>query len=151
MFTPSKRALFGTISVLACVATIGLIFVRIQESKRPRRVFITYAEKYRTAGGPTTDRPTENNEVFAEERLNHACFVLTRNKPKADYLVNIQVTRYMDGDIFGEATLNIVNAHGEVVLAETFFQDKTSKEDIAQQPITETGHTLCAPPSGGVK
>jgi len=151
MFTPSKRTLFGVVSVFVCVTAVGLTFAWKQESKRQRRVFVTYAEKYNSADDSTKERPTENNEIFAEERLNHACFVLTRNRPQADYLISIQVTRYMDGDIFGEATLNILNAHGDVVLAETFFQDKTSKEDIAQQPITETRRTLCVPASTGAK
>jgi hypothetical protein len=119
----------------------------------PAKGFVTYAEKYHSEDDSTKDWPTEDNEVFAEERLNwsHPCFVLTRNKSKADYLVNIQVTRYVGGKIFGEATLTILNAHGDVVAAETFFQNKTSKEDIAQQPITETGHTLCGQPSTGAK
>jgi len=151
MFMPSKRTLFGAVSVFACVTAIGLIFAWKQESRRPRRVFVTYAEKYRSADDSTKEWPTENNEIFAEERLNHAWFVWTRNKPKADYLVSIQVIRYMGGDTFGEAKLNILNAHGDVILAETFFQDRTSKEDIAQQRITETWRTLCPPPSTGAK
>jgi hypothetical protein len=91
--------------------------------------------------------------VFAEARfnLNHPCFVLTRNKAKADYLVNIQVTRFVGGEFLGEATLTILNTHGDVVAAETFLQDKDFKEDIAQQPITETLRTLCSPPSTGAK
>ena len=150
MFPPSKRTMPVAISVFVR-ATIGLLYVWRQEAKRPRRVSVTYSEKWRSADDSKKEWPTDNDEILVEQKLNHACFVLTRNKARADYLVSIQVIRYMGGDTFGEAKLNILNAHGDVVLAETFFQDRTSKEDIAQQPITETWNTLCAPPSAGAK
>ena len=107
-----KRTLVGAVSVCATVVALGLYFAWTQEWKGPRRVFFTYAEKYHDSGDIdiTKDWPTDN-KVFAEEQLlnmNHSCFVLTRNKAKADYLVNIQVTRFVGGELFGKATLEIV-------------------------------------------
>ena len=112
---------------------------------RPERVFVSYSEKYEDK------EKAENDDVFfAEEQLsdmiaqNNTCMVLTHDKKHADYYINISVIRFVGGgDTYGEASLSITRSNGDVVLAEHFFQNRQSKEDIARQPITRAWAMLC--------
>ncbi len=118
-----------------------------------KRVSVFYSEKYedKTIGRSQDYEKREGDRaLFAEEKLsrmvanNKTCMVLTRDEKHADYHVNISVSRFMgDPSMYGEATLTITRANGDVVVAEHFYQDKQSKEDIARQPITRAWAALC--------
>ena len=47
------------------------------------------------------------------------------------------------GDNFGEASLTMTSRNADVVLVTSFYQDRRSREDIAQQPVTKVWQTLC--------
>jgi hypothetical protein len=114
-----------------------------REAHRPKRVWVSYLEKYEG------DERDTDNRVFGEERLgwriseNKGCMVLTHDRKKADYVVSISVIRGINAEIFGEASLSIAKGNGEVVTTESFYQDHKSAEDIGQQPITKTWEVLC--------
>jgi len=118
-----------------------------------KRVSVSYSEKYEDKSkGFLTDyeKTQEDRALFAEEELsalvrrNKPCMVLTRDGKHADYHVDISVSRFMgDPSTYGEATLTITRANGEVLVAEHFYQDKQSKEDVAHQPIARAWGVLC--------
>ena len=144
-----KRILLAVSSAVVVLATVAGLYLW-RESKRPKRVWVAYSEKYREGAGGAGDQASGETEVFAEQRISRlmsgdkGCLVLTHNRSRADYLINISVVRYLDGGkVFGDATLSIVKADGDLVVAEQFHQDAGSAEDIAQQPITAAWSTLC--------
>ncbi len=140
-----KKGLLLGILVLVVAASVCLYLYR--EAHRPKRVWVTFSEKYQ-------DQDYEKdwgNNSFAEERLmwrisgNKGCMALTHDRQKADYVVSISVTRHPTDDLgtFGNANLSITKQNGDVVLADSLYQDLKSAEDIAQQPITEVWTLLC--------
>jgi hypothetical protein len=136
--------LFFGIAATLVASTLGLY---VYQSTRPRRVWVEYSEKYQDKNPMRTEdyeRVDKENQLFAEERLgrliasNKDCIILTRDKQKADLLVSISVIRYIGGgDTFGEAKLSITKHNGDVLLTDTFYQDRNSAEDIARQPISK--------------
>ena len=145
-----NRVVFGTL--IAMVAVAASLYVLLHERQRPRRVWVIYSEKYQDAD-PLREKDYEqdaDDNLFAEERLSwqisedKTCMVLTHDKQKADYVVRISVVRYLSGgNTFGRADLSITKRNGDVILVESFYQDRKSAEDIAQQPITRTWGVLC--------
>jgi hypothetical protein len=147
--TPTlKRILLAAFSLLALLVTAAGLYLW-REVKRPKRVWVAYSEKERVREGETEELPSGETAIFAQQRIswlmssNTSCLALTNNKSRADYLVNISVIRYRDGKVFGEATLSIVKANGDLVLVDQFHQDAKSAEDIAEQPITAAWSALC--------
>ena len=136
-----RASLFIGLAVVFVVALASVYLYR--EAHGPKRVFVSYLEK---CEGEERDT---NNTVFAEERLgwriseNKGCIVLTHDRKKADYLVSISVIRGINSQIFGQDSLSITKRNGDVVLADSFYQDLKSAEDIGQQPITRTWELLC--------
>lgn len=118
-----------------------------------KRVSVSYSEKYedRTKGRSRDyQKLQEDRALFAEEELSalarndKTCLVLTHDGKHADYHVNISVSRFVgDPSTYGESTLTITRANGDIIVAEHFYQDKQSKEDIARQPITRAWGVLC--------
>jgi hypothetical protein len=137
---------------VVCLLLLALGFCHWQ-SNRLKRVSVSYEEKYedKTIGRAEDYGHVEKDGAFyAEERLselvahNQNCMVLTHDGAKADYHLNISVIRFLgDPATYGEARLSITRPNGDVVLAEHFYQDRNSKEDIRQQPITRAWKDLC--------
>ena len=73
--------------------------------------------------------------------------MLTRDRQKANFVVSISVVRYVGGNLYGTANLLFTKADGDVVLADTFYQDRDSRADMAQEPITASWETLCPAPA----
>lgn len=131
----------------------GLLGLYVYQSGKPKRVWVEYSEEYQDKNPKRIEDykwADKDNASFAEERLaslvtsNKDCIVLTRDKRKADLLVSVSVIRYVNGgDTFGEAKLSITKRNGDVLLIDTFYQDRNSAEDIAQQPISKVWGTLC--------
>ncbi len=145
-----KTLLLCALAVALVAATLGLY---VYQSTRPKRVWVEYSEKYQDKN-PTRTQDYEwvdkDNILFAEERLgsliasSKECILLTRDKRKADLLVSISVIRYLNGgSTLGEAMLSITKRNGVVLLIDTFYQNRNSAEDIAQQPISKMWGTLC--------
>jgi hypothetical protein len=118
-----------------------------------KRVVVSYSEKYedKTIGRKQDYEQVVDDALFAEEQLSYlvardqTCMVLSRDGKHADYSVNISVTRSLgDPSIYGEATLTVTRANGDILVSEHFYQDKNSKEDIAHQPITKVWEVLCS-------
>lgn len=138
----------------ACAVLITMAVYR-WHPHREKRVFVTYSEKYvdRTIGREQEYEHVQTAAAdYAEEQLasmtdrKRPCIVLTRNSTQADYKVDIAVSRFMgDPTTYGEATLTIIAKNGDVVHSEHFYQDQTSTDDIAQQPIKQAWETLCKP------
>ena len=138
--------------VFAVLVTVWLCHRHL--AHRVKRVWVSYSEKYedRTIGRKQDfEKVEEDRALFAEEKLsdlvsqNKGCMVVTRDEKHADYRVNIAVSRFLgDPSTYGEASLTITKADGDIVLAEHFYQDKESKEDIASQPITRAWAVLCS-------
>jgi len=138
-----------TVVVLVLVA-VGVCHWHLHWLKR---VSVSYSERYedKAVGRSREYQKLEaDRALFAEEefstlaRTNKRCLVLTDDAKHADYRVNISVSKFVgDPSIYGEATLTITRANGDVLLAEHFYQDKQSKEDIARQPITRAWGVLC--------
>src|SRR6266446_3610836 len=132
--------LLASIFVVVVLAMGIYLYV---ESRMPKRVFLTRSQRYQDTDVKSKDDTVEDDSLNAEQRLSfllsdkRQCIVLTHNKTNADYIVEITVERYPT-DAFGnyaDATLSITKVNGDVVLVEGFYQNRASKDDIAQQPI----------------
>jgi hypothetical protein len=136
-----RGLLFTGMAVVFVVAFTSVYLYH--EAHRPKRVWVSYLEKF------DGDEQDKNDTVFAEARLgwlishDKGCMVLTHDKKRADYAVNISVIRGIASEIFGKASLSITKSNGDVVTAEDFYQDRKSTEDIGMQPITKTWEVLC--------
>jgi hypothetical protein len=146
-----KTVAWSALAVV-CAVVITVVVCR-WHPHRPKRVWVSYSEKYqdKTIGRKQEYEKVEEDRVpFAEEELstlianNKTCMVVTHDEKQADYRVNISVSRFMgDPSMYGEANLTIVRPNGDVFVEEHFFQDNQSKEDIARQPITRAWTALC--------
>jgi hypothetical protein len=122
------------------------------EKRTPKRVFLTRSQTFPEADVKSKHDIVEDDSLDAEQRLsslmlgNPHCIGLTHNKQNANYTVEITVQRHPTDLLgnFADATLSITKSNGDVVLVESFYQDKNSKDDIAQQPITKTWEVLCS-------
>jgi len=140
-------------SGLAVALVAGTLCVYVYQSSRPKRVWVEYSEKTQDQNPMRTEDlevVDKDSELLAEERLgwliasNKDCIILTHDKKKADLLVSISVIRYINGgETFGRAALSITKRNGDVFLIETFYQDRNSAEDIAQQPVSKVWDALC--------
>jgi hypothetical protein len=146
------RALLLVILTATVVSVISVGICHWYEHRQTlKRVTISYTEKYEDRTGTVDyEKVRSDDALYAEEQLSWSiahdktCMVLTHDKKHADYAVDISVIRFGgDPKIYGEATLTITRPNGDVIVTEHFFQDKSSREDIAQQPITETWEVLC--------
>jgi hypothetical protein len=127
-----------------------------QSGRSPKRVWVSYSEKYREANTGETygsESEPDGNGLVAEQRLmwrikeKPGCIVLSHDRKRADYVAAISVVRLEGGgDRYGEASLSIQEADGDVVAMDHFYQDAQSREDIAQQPVTALWKTLCEKP-----
>ena len=151
--TTMKRIAVGF--AVVCLLLVAVWFCHWRQNlHRPKRVSVSYAEKYedKTIGrAKDFEYVQKDSGLYAEERLsqllirNQNCMVLTHDEGRADYHLSISVIRFLgDPKMFGEASLSMTRANGDVVLAEHFYQDQDSKEDIRQQPITRAWEELCA-------
>ncbi len=140
--------LLASIFVVVVLAMGIYLYV---ESRMPKRVFLTRSQRYQDTDVKSKDDTVEDDSLNAEQRLSfllsdkRQCIVLTHNKTNADYIVEITVERYPT-DAFGnyaDATLSITKVNGDVVLVEGFYQNRASKDDIAQQPISKAWEVLC--------
>jgi hypothetical protein len=140
---------------VSLAGVLAALFYRYVPGKdhSPKSVWISYSEKYRDAD-PARRQDYEEAKagdgLFAEERLmwrikeDTGCIVLTHDRRRADYIAAISVVRLIGGgNMYGEASLSIQKANGEVVTADHFYQNPKSQEDIAQQPVTALWQTLC--------
>lgn len=70
--------------------------------------------------------------------------LVTHDEKHADYRIEIVVSRFVgDPATYGQADLTIIGQNGDVVDSERFYQDRNSKDDIAQQPIKQAWEVLC--------
>ncbi len=149
----NKALVLGGLAVSLAIAVTAVYVYRVFEAPekqtremRPKRVWVEYSEKYKQ---DDYEKPADD-PLLAEQRLqwliseNKGCIVLTRNRARADYLVSISVTRNIGGATFGDASLSITDKNGDVVVAESFYQDRDSREDIATMPISATWRHLCS-------
>lgn len=140
--------LLGSILVVAALAMGIYLYV---ESRMPKRVFLTRSQRFQETDVKSKDDLIEDDSLDAEQRLGFLlpnkpqCIVLTHNKMNADFIVEIMVERYATNVLgnFADATLSITKANGDVVLVDSFYQNRSSKDDIAQQPISKTWEVLC--------
>jgi hypothetical protein len=149
-----KNVALIVLGVGLILAVAALIYPRLRHRHPlPKSVWISYSEKYHDAGPARTEDYEADHTgegLFAEERLmwrikeHPGCVVLTHDRQHADFIVSISVVRFLGGgNVFGEASLYIQRAKGDVVAAERFYQGPESREDIAQQPVTTLWETLC--------
>jgi hypothetical protein len=146
-----KRWSFAALIILVIVA-IG-IYAYV-ENHAPQRVFLTHSQRFQNDYGvKSQDDIVEDDSLEAEQRLswlmsgNSHCLVLTHDRKQANYVVEITVERHPASPIsghFGDATVSITKRNGDVVLIDSFYQDRNSADDIAQQPITKVWEVLCS-------
>jgi hypothetical protein len=147
-----RTLLWGALTAAVAIVSVG-VCRRYEHRHTLKRVAVSYAEKYedKTIGRSQEYEKVESDRaLYAEEQLSFkvardkTCMVLSHDAKHADYDVDISVIRFVgDPSTYGEATLTITRPNGDVVATEHFYQDKTSHEDISQQPITKVWEVLC--------
>jgi hypothetical protein len=137
--------------IVLITVTVG-IYAYVQ-NHAPQRVFLTRSQRYQNEYGvKSQDDIVEDDTLDAEQRLsflmsgNPRCIVLTNNKDQANYIVEITVERHPANLLghFADAMLSITKRNGDIVLIDSFYQDRKSTDDIAQQPITKVWEVLCS-------
>jgi hypothetical protein len=141
------------LAVLIILIAVAMGIYAYVENHAPQRVFLTRSQRYQNEYGvKSQDDIVEDDTLDAEQRLswlmsgNPRCIVLTNNKDQANYIVEITVERHPANLLghFADAMLSITKRNGDFVLIDSFYQDRKSTDDIAQQPITKTWEVLCS-------
>ena len=142
------------LAVLIILIAVAMGIYACVENHAPQRVSLTRSQRYQNEYGvKSQDDIVEDDTLEAEQRLtwlmsgNPRCLILTHDRKQANYIVEITVERHPAAPISGhyaEATLSITKRNGDVVLIDSFYQDRNSKDDIAQQPITKAWEVLCS-------
>jgi hypothetical protein len=142
------------LAVLIILVAVAMGIYAYVENHAPRRVYLTRSQRYQKEYGvKSQDDIVEDDTLVAEQRLswlmegNPRCLILTHDRKQANYIVEITVERHPAEPVsgyFGHATLSITKRNGNVVLIDSFYQDRNSTDDIAQQPIMKTWNVLCS-------
>ena len=138
---------WAALLAVAFLAAVGFGVWRYL-AQRKVRVFVAASSTTQQEDGLTSAGDTREDETqAAEARLQeYPCIVITTDKQRADFIVNISIQRYSQQDLSGNwayANLSVSKGTGEVVLMDSFSQNRDSTADIAQMPPDRAAQFLC--------